>query len=224
LIDDATVQTTLEQETSSTLLNARIGFRNETEIFVGASYFNQDSETFFANQKIASAGISDFGGVAFGVRHAFRREGPGRADVIGTLGTRIPTDDGPYALSGGLAFVKSLDPVVLFANMSYTHVFTEDYSDVMRLEPEDRADLAFGYALALNDTLALSMAISGTFTASERFDDVVLRQRDSYALRLGLTSWLARGVYIEPSVSFSLGGPNDGFAFGVTVPYTLGRR
>ena len=39
--------------------------------------------------------------------------------------------------------------------------------------------------------------------------------------RFALTSWLAEGLYIEPSVSFGLSGPEDSFAFGVTIPYAF---
>ena len=85
-------------------------------------------------------------------------------------------------------------------------------------------DLGIGYALALNDTLAISLALSGSFTSATSFPNVRLRQQDNYGLRFGLTSWLTSGVYIEPSVTFNLGGPDDGLAFGLTIPYTLGRR
>ncbi len=40
-------------------------------------------------------------------------------------------------------------------------------------------------------------------------------------MQFGLTSWLAKGLYIEPTVSFGLNGPGDSFALGVTVPYTF---
>ena len=38
---------------------------------------------------------------------------------------------------------------------------------------------------------------------------------------VGITSWLAKGLYIEPSVSLGLTGPGNSVAFGVTVPYTF---
>jgi hypothetical protein len=213
----------IEQETFLTSLQARIGFRNETEVFVGTTYFDQDSDVFLGSQKIASTDTSDFGSVSFGVRHTLMREGRGRPDIVGALATSIPTGETSYTLGAALAFVKSIDPVVLFANIGYTHVFTRDFAELTRLEPRDRLDVGSGYALALNDTLALSMAVSGFFTAATEFDGIELRQQDGYALRFGLNSWLARGVYIEPSVTFNLGGPDDSFAFGITVPYTLGR-
>ena len=81
--------------------------------------------------------------------------------------------------------------------------------------------MSMGYALALNDTLTLSTSVSGVFSGATRFDNAALRQQDSFSLAFGLTSWLAKGLYIEPSVSFGLNGPGDSFAFGVTVPYSF---
>jgi excisionase family DNA binding protein len=222
-VDDAVVLATVERETLLTSLQGRIGFGDEMELFVGTTYFNQDSDAFFGNRKITSTDTSDFGSVSLGLRRTLMREAPGRPNMIGTLSASIPTGDTSRTLGGGLALVKSIDPVVLFATIGYTHVFGRESADPMRLEPEDRVDVGLGYALALNDTLALSMSISGAFTAATRSAGNELRQQDSYALRFGLTSWLVGGVYIEPSVSFNLGGPDDSFAFGLTVPYTLGR-
>ncbi len=122
---------------------------------------------------------------------------------------------------GGLALVKSIDPVVLFASANYRHTFSRDFADVTRLEPEDRLDATFGYALALNDTLTLSAAVSGLFTWETTFDNAKLRDQESFSLQFALTSWLAKGLYIEPSVSFGLNGPGDSFAIGVTLPYTF---
>ena len=90
-----------------------------------------------------------------------------------------------------------------------------------RLEPEDRIDVTLGYALALNDTLTISTAVSGLFTGASDFDNAKLRQRERFSLQFGLTSYLAKGLYIEPTVSFGLNGPGNSFAFGVSLPYSF---
>ncbi len=217
LIDDGAVLGTVEQESLITTFQARVGVGRETELFAGTSYFNQDSDLFFGSEKLASSDRSEFGDVIFGVRHTLMQEGLGRPNIIATLSGSIPTGDTSDALGAGLAFVKSIDPVALFATINYTHTFSEDFADVTLLEPEDRLNLSFGFALAVNDTLSLSTSISGVFTGATAFTNAELRQQDSYSLGFGLTSWLARGLYIEPSVSFRLGGPGDNFAFGISL-------
>jgi excisionase family DNA binding protein len=218
-----TVLATLEQEALITSFQARVGVGRETELFVGTAYVDQDTDLFFGNESIASSGVSELGDVVLGVRHTLMKERAGRPNIIGTLGVDIPTGDSSRAIRGGLALVKSVDPVALFASINYMHVDTEEFENMSLLEAEERIDLTLGYALALNDTLALSMALSGAFTSATRFPNAELRRQDGYSLRFGLTSWLARRVYIEPSVSFNLSGPSEGFAFGIAVPYTLAR-
>ena len=117
--------------------------------------------------------------------------------------------------------VKSVDPAVLFASANYRHTFSRDFSDVTRLEPETSFDVLMGYGLALNDTLAISTAVSSLFIGTTAFDNATLRQSDIFSLRFALTSWLAEGLYVEPSVSFALNGLGNSFAWGVTMPYAF---
>ena len=160
-----------------------------------------------------------------GGRHTVLREGMGRPDVIVSLTGRVRTDDGnnSYSAGGGIALVKSLDPVVLFANTNYLHNFSQDFADETRLEPEDRIDATFGYAYSLNDTITLSSAVSGLFLSETEFDNVTFRRQNLFSLQFGLTSWLAEGLYIEPSVSFGLnnGLAGNSFVIGATLAYTF---
>jgi excisionase family DNA binding protein len=107
---------TVEQKTFTTLLQGRVGVLDETELFASTTYRNQDSDAFVGSSKIASSDRSEFGDVRLGLRRTLLKEGFGRPNIIATLDARIPTGDTSYAIGGGLAFVKSIDPVVLFAN------------------------------------------------------------------------------------------------------------
>jgi excisionase family DNA binding protein len=207
----------LEQAALVSTFQARIGVGRNSEMFVGTSYANQDSDLFLGSEKVASAGSSEFGDVLLGARRTLAREGIGRPNVIGTLTARIPTGDSSDAISAGLGIVKSFDPVALFATANYTRTFSEEFADISKLEPEHRLDASFGFALAVNDTLSLSGAVSAVFTAATAFPNARLRQHDSYSLGFGLTSRVSRSVYLEPAVSLALGGPADGFAFGLSV-------
>jgi hypothetical protein len=211
----------LEQDTFTTFLLGRVGLFEETELFVGTTYSSTDTSVDFGGEKLDGSSESGFGDVRLGVRRTVLHEGVGRPDVILTVDGRIPTEDGSYALGGGVALVKSFDPVVLFGSTNYLHRFSRDFNDVSRLQPEDRLDVTLGYAYALNDTLTLSTSVSGLFTFESEFDDVTLRAQVQFSMQFGLTSWLGEGLYIEPSVSFGLNGPGDSFALGVTLPYTF---
>jgi excisionase family DNA binding protein len=192
---------TIEQQTATAFILGRVGVLDETELFASTTYRNENNDVFLFNNKISGSSRTEFGDVRLGVRHTFLKEGPGRPNLIATLDGRIPTGDTSYAIGGGLALTKSIDPVVLFANANYRYTFSEDFADITRLEPEDRFDISLGYALSLNDTLTISTSVSGVFSSETNFGNVTLRQQDTYSLSFGLTSWLAEGLYIEPTVS-----------------------
>ncbi len=214
---------TIETETLTGFLFGRYGLFEETEIFASTTYRDQDSDVFVGSERVSGSHRSEFGDVRVGVRRTVLREGVGRPDVILTLDGRIPTDDddSSYAVGGGVALVKSIDPVVLFANTNYLHTFSQDFDDVTRLEAEDRVGATLGYAYALNDTITLSTAVDALFLSETDFDNATLRSQELFSLQFGLTSWLAKGLYIEPTVSFGLNGPGDSFAVGVTLPYSF---
>jgi excisionase family DNA binding protein len=221
VIGNAVGLANVNQSAFTTLLVGRVGIFNETELFVSSIFRSQRSDVFAAGTKVAESRLSEFGDVRAGLRRTLMTEGPGRANLIATAAGHIPTGSTSYAVGGGLALVKSFDPVVLFASANYRHTFSRDFADITRLEPERRLDLTLGYALALNDTLTISTAVSGLFSGETHFDNVTLLRQESYSLQLGLTSYLARGLYIEPTVSFGLSGPGNSVAFGVTLPYTF---
>ncbi len=202
-------------------LTARYGLFPGTELFAGGSFSRVGSQTFAGASKVASTSDTGFGDISLGLRETVIHEGLGVPDVILTLEGGIPTGDSSWSLGGGVALVKSFDPVVLFAGAAYSHAFARDFSDVTLLEAENRLDATLGFAFALNDTLTLSSALSGVFTGETEFTSATLRAGESFSLRFGLTSLLASGFYIEPTVSFNLNGDGNDVVLGLSMPYTF---
>ncbi|WP_187276554.1 helix-turn-helix domain-containing protein [Parahaliea maris] len=222
-IDDGIALADLESEGLTGLLLARYGLFEETEIFLSTSWSDQDTKLRVADQTIASDNRSELGDFRLGLRRTLLTETVGRPDIILTLNGRIPSDSdhSSYALGAGLGVVKSIDPVVLFANLHYRHTYSDDFEDITRLEPENRLDLNLGYAFAINDTLSLNTTLSGLFIDETRFDNATLLSDELFSLQFSMTSWLAEGLYIEPAVGFRLNGPGKGFFIGMTLPYTF---
>jgi len=220
-LDGSVALATRERRAFTSTLQARLGIFDETEAFVGANYVRQTSNTFVGAQTVSRSSGDRLGDVRLGVRRTLLKEGPGRPNLIATLYAAIPTDRAYYAIGGGFTLVKSLDPVVLYADASYLRTFNQDFDEVTRLVPTDQLTMTAGYALALNDSLSISASLSGAFSGRTRFANGILRRQDAYSLSLGLTSWLTQGLYLEPMVGIGLNGPADNFTIGVTVPYTF---
>jgi excisionase family DNA binding protein len=217
---------TFERETATVLGLLRVGVLEETEVFASTTYQYEDVTLDLGARRLGGSSDHELGDVRIGARRTLLSERVGWPTVVLSAEGRIPTHDHhtSWAAGGRLALIKSLDPVVLFANGGYRYTFSRDFDDPSRLEPEQVIDVTLGYAFALNDVLSLNTSVAGVYTSQTDFDDpanTLLRQEDAYFLQLGLTAWLTEGLYIEPSVSFDLSGRDNGFVLGVTLPWTF---
>ena len=212
---------TVEQELLTSFLVGRLGIFRETELFASINFNRQSDRLFQGNTNLATSGRTAFGATIVGIRQTLIREGVGRPDIIVSVSGQFPSGDAGYAAGAGLVLVKSIDPVVLFASAGHQYAFSRTSADATSPAPRNSFDLSMGYGLGLNDTVAISMAVSGLFTGSTTFDNAKSRQPAIFSSRFGLTTRLGEGLYIEPSVSFGLSGPGNSFAFGVTLPYAF---
>lgn len=218
IVNGGVALATRAQTALSTVLVGRVGIGRETEVFAATSFTRQTNRLFVDTVDLFDSRRNTMGDVGVGLRHTFLREAPGRPDLIGTFDALLPTDDNPYVLGGGLVFVKSIDPVALFSGVNFHRSIRRDGPDGALLEPATSLDVSLGYALGLNDTIAISTVASGAFI---RPTSDASRRVDFFSLRFALTSYLARGMYIEPSVSIGLSGPGQSFSMGVTIPYSF---
>lgn len=219
LAGDALQLATQEVSILTTILVGRVGLWNETELYAGGSFHHLEARIVTGVTDLTVDRRNLTGDVPIGVRRTLLREAAGRPDIIASVDAVIPTDDDRgYALGGGVSLVKSIDPVVLFASASYGHGFRRDLPDGMRLPARNSVAVSLGYGLALNDTIAISTAAAGVFTRARVFENLPTGQSESFSLRFALTSAVARGLYIEPSVTVGLSGPGQSFTMGVTMP------
>lgn len=216
-----TVLASAESESLLTQLTARYSLIRDTEIFASTSHLHQKASVYAGDERLSRAARSEFGDIGIGLRHTLLREDVGRPDVIVSFDARIPTGDTSAAVGTAVTLVKSLDPAVLFGTLGYRRTFSRDFADTNRLEPRHRVDLTLGFAFALNDTLSLNSSIATSFNREATFSTARLRQSTTTAFQMGMTARVARGVYLQPSVSYRLSGPGSGFSLGLNVPVTF---
>lgn len=212
----------VESDTFGGVLVGRYSIGRATELFASTSYRDQKVAIFADGRPFSRASRGDFGDIGLGLRRTIVDEGPGRPDVIVTLEGSIPTGASSYSAGGGVTLVKSFDPAVLFGSVDYRHTFSRNFANIDRLQPRDRIDAQIGYAFALNDTVILNTALSGSFNFATAFDDAEFRQNESFNLLVGLTARISRNLFVQPSVSYRLNGPGSGVLFGLNFPYTFG--
>ncbi len=220
---------TIEDETYSTNFILRYGLTEQLQFFSSISYQDRRLRLLVTDPTTGvqrTTGLLDraeWGDLGLGLRWTALREGPDTPNMIVSTQTRIPTGESSYALGAGIALVKSIDPAVVFGNISYLHTFSEEFDDVTRLQPEENLTIAFGYGLALNDSLSISSSLTGVFNGKTRFDNAILPADKRFILQFGLTARINEALHIEPTVSFDLGGSGSNYSFGINLPYSFGR-
>jgi hypothetical protein len=200
----------------------RYGLLNNLQVF-GSVPVSHLSESFsLGNQSIAEQSSTRWGSINAGLRYAALAEGTGYPGVIVSVDGTFPTDNRPFGVGGSIALSKSYDPAVLFFNLGYRHFFNDSGYDVSRLNSENQFSANAGIAYALNDTLTLSTSLSGVFHSKTHLqDNLVLPARELYSLQFAVTTYLTKGLFIEPFVNFGLNGTDSDLVIGANLPYTF---
>ncbi len=210
---------TLKQDIYTPSISLRYGLMDNLQLSASTSY--QYRKTTLQNgTRLDGDSSGDLGVADATLRYAVLKERTGLPSIVLSLSGQVPIDHGSKGIGGGVAFSKSLDPAVLFGSFNYRHLYIDKDVDIDRLQAKNTYSTNLGIAYALNDSLTLSTAVAGVFEDSTRTDTAKLPSQQNYSLQLGLTSWLTKGLYIEPTVSFSLNG-NNSVTFGLQVPYTF---
>ncbi len=152
--------------------------------------------------------------------------------------TKQPTGQGIWSANLGASFLKTLDPAILFANVSVTHTFRKHFADL-----DTSADTmtpgtvylgnAFNYgvgiAFALNEKTSLSMAFSQRLNGNAKiradnatFSETIIGSDGNAAtLNIGMTYALSDKMTFVSSLGIGLSPDAPDFMLTAKVPFTL---
>jgi hypothetical protein len=167
-----------------------------------------------------------FGGdAAVSLLGVLSHESEGRPTLVWSLDGVVPTGTGDRGFGGGLVLSKSYDPAVLFAGVSYLHGLSANPSDWHLSLAKHNYGAQVGYIYAVNETLALSTVLLGTYRNTRSADAIAIPPpREHYALQLGTTWQIARGLFLEPAVAMRLGGDSPGLTFSLNLSHSFQLR
>jgi hypothetical protein len=213
----------IDQRSLVATLAARYGLRNDLQITgrVPSVHRRISTElipTLGASTTESQSHVGDLGVSLLGVA---AHERMGRPNVIWSVDTLLPTGPGDAGLGGGMVFSKSYDPVVLFGGLNYLRGLRVDAADSRRVLARSNFGFTLGYAYAINEAVALSSVLAGTFRNAAASGDGLKPARDTYQLQLGMTWQIGNGLYLEPSASISLGGTAPDFTLSFNLPFSF---
>jgi hypothetical protein len=161
---------------------------------------------------------------------------PGNSNLV--VPARQPTGNGVWSTSVGVTALKTLDPIVMFANIGYNYNFQRSFSDVSSSEntPPVPGDVRLGNAwligagaaLALNDRSSVSMSYAQSVQQVARLrgsNQDWVRQvgsdSNSATFNTGLTYQLSKNLSMAGLLSIGLTPDSPNFSVGVKFPYTF---
>ena len=156
-----------------------------------------------------------------------------RPDLLAALTWRLPTGSDPYrADSNGLATgqgvhglglrltaAKSLDPLVVFANLGYTANLAADKA-AGRVKPGDAVAAELGAVLAVSPDTSLTLSLAQQFTGKTQVSKTSLSGTDKVEsiLRVGATTVLGRNTLLDFSVGIGLTGDSPDYQVMLALP------
>ncbi|CAJ0822718.1 transporter [Ralstonia flaminis] len=208
----------------------------------------------------SSAGLGD---VSAGIYYQLVKESVDWPDIVGSFRVRAPTGRSPFGIkliqadsnnnnliidqqlptgngvwSGtlGVSFLKTYDPVVLFANASYTYFVPRSFADISstvgvvqpgKVKLGDTITVGGGLALALNDRTALTMAYSTAYSGNTHItpdggaeQSVVGSKTNVGTMTFGISHVLTKNLSISATLAMGLTPDAPNYVFSLRFPYT----
>lgn len=160
-------------------------------------------------------------------------------EVAGTEGNlKVPislsTGTGTWAASGGMSMLKTIDPMIVFANLTYFHNFAHKFGDISeapndqpgRVSIGDAIQAGAGVAFALNEFSSLSSSFSLRFGQETRlrhdgedWRTVVGSGSTVGILNLGATFAMSGKASILTNIGVGVTADAPDMTLSVRVPY-----
>lgn len=201
------------------------------------------------------------GDVSLGVSYKFLDEAPGRPDAVLSLRVKaptgvepygikldtvpgnnnlnvpedLPTGNGVWSITPGIALVKTMDPAVVFGSFSYTYNMEESFSDISpergvkvpgKVALGNWFQLGLGVAFALNERASLSMSFSELISQKSKvkpdgqgWQTISGSDANAAYFNIGMTFAPSNNLTIVPNLSIGLTPDAPDFSFSIKFPY-----
>lgn len=178
-LNENTVVTSLRTltRTATVPVELRFGCRNDTQTFVSLPFGYNLQQISVANTADSSDGVG-IGDLSFGFTRVLRKPQPERFTILGSLTASAPTGlaqlsniqqvpgvalgSGFWTLSGGMVFIRTIDPIAAFIGLNYTNTFETTLSN-LDLEPGNIFSYRFGIGYAINSRVTISSSFNGAY-------------------------------------------------------------
>ncbi|GHD66432.1 transporter [Jeongeupia chitinilytica] len=151
--------------------------------------------------------------------------------------TELPTGNGAWGTTAGIAVVKTVDPAVIFANFGYTYYFKNSYDDISsnvdttqpgEVQQGSSFQFGAGTAFALNEKLSLGLSYSQQLVSKSRvrsqggpWSEVTGSDANVANFNVGMTYAVNKNLSIIPNLAIGLTPEAANYAVSVKMPYNF---
>lgn len=193
------------------------------------------------NEIISASNVVDgekfgVGDLSLGFSYKIKQETKTAPSITTSLNVSIPTGKtakpndinglstgtGFWGVSGGVSLAKSIDPAVVFFNVGYQHTFEKrQYGDLV--QPGDTFNYGFGAGLSVNNSIAFSARISGSFQKETKLGKKQLLGTSSEPISLvgSLSYKLNNKARFETTLSMGLSDDANDVGMGFSYIWNL---
>jgi hypothetical protein len=222
----------------------RVGLLTGLEGFLSGSFISGVRDVQLL--RTISTEKNGVGDLRFGLKYRLIEENANWPDVYINTSVSAPTGDHPYIdvpnlgaqtpidirdpfgtslgsghwiLSGGISFLRSYDPIVLFAGFQYSHALSAEYFG-RDIQPGERYDVNLGLGFVISEFSTLGIQVQGSYEDNWKFNEVVAPGTNAWPLStvISYTHRLTSKDFLEPSIAFGLTDDTTDavFSFGYT--------
>lgn len=131
-----------------------------------------------------------------------------------------PLDNGAghWSIAPGIAFARSVDPVILFGGFSYRHYFSDSFGG-RKIQPGWLASGHFGLGIGLNERVSVGARLTYSYNSNMKVDNDTVFGSDSDLIDLSFNASyrLMEGWVVSPNITFGLNADAGTPALGLNL-------
>ncbi len=122
----------------------------------------------------------------------------------------------------GVTVVKTLEPIIMFGGLSYTHYLPRDFAG-STIQPADRYGYNFGFGLAVSERTMIGASVQGIIQKNIVMDGIprLGSSAEAVILTFSLSQRFGHGYFFEPSVALGLTNDAPAATVGAGVRKTF---
>jgi hypothetical protein len=215
-------------------LGLRVGLPWSSQLQVSAPYGWMQEISSLGDGSQSRSSVVGVGDVSVELSHQFLNEGRYIPSLVAAVGWIFPTGSDPYrtavvagvANGGGvnqgtarLTVLKSFDPMVFFATLSYAHSLSiqEPYG---RVTPGDVYSAQLGGLLSVSPDTSLSLSFRQDFRGATSVNGTIIAGSDQVPaiVQLGIDQVITRKILLDVSLGIGVTRDAPNYVLAVSLP------